>query len=1085
MPDYKIPIYEGVNDNPIPPSPINNANADYFIAKYNLLVDELFSGQENTYENIISNTVTYFIDSQNGDDNDLSRNGSNLSNSFKSIKGLLKYINRENIVYDNDLTINLRFSGIFDITFELFNLELIPFLNKKTTSIINIEARDLTSGYIFEISSSYIQLNIAAKTRIRHATLLFRGSTSTHPNIDLEISNSSLSFLTNDAQIEFGKNSNVRINNCEISTDFINTPIIFNKNASLDLRDTNNIYATEADSGYLFKFKAESSLYVEDSYFAEKSGSKEREYIFSLEQSSKLYCKNNAAITQYKISLDDNFAYFDIRFSEENELNQKILNVIGQAPNNSIPIEAIDGYEELEEITPAEVRDKLSELSGDNRLSAAYIKDINYLDYYSQTTQEFIQPEEGGLVEIKMASNNWFQPNQFLHIKEAGLYEVISLLGDGALVKNTGDFINRPEGEEIAEGKQITLSARPGWPGFTYTSSIFQQAEVGEEITIQFIDTSAFYVGSVLYIEAADYYGVVEINRENNEVICRRLGYLVTVPIGTNIDLGSRVTISGLRGRKGDYPIGFLTHDFFIPPIGQEVEIRCNDTSFMNLLSIIDIEQVGAFRVTEIIDSKKIRVKNLGYSKNLSPGLEAYSPKQIIIAGESGKNCISTVLDTSSISSNTDTFGIFVDNTDWCIIGQKAEINNNFYEVVNFNNSIGTITLKNIEETPPGTQILPGNIVIPIAKKGEKGDKGESFAVVNEDTSVEDQFILNLDNTSIFIEDTYIGIQGIPGHFLILNNDLENNALLLKNISQMPETLISSGTKIANIGFPDLNTIKYKGFEQPGINLNVEIETLQITTNFEVGTYCHISNGGFYYIVAKTSKGFILKNIWHFENKPPESFIEDGFARVVIGLPKHEVFALQSPFLQPSKNGIVETEFFNFRFLNVGDILKSPNNGYYFVENISTENAKIYLKNLGYNFSDEKAEGNEVEANSLFWKVPPRGETEFNGNYTEIISDFLIPAFNKTTQISVANTNWIIPGIFIAIKGGGNSFEVIEKHSSHILTIRNASRENNSNAMIHSHAMVTTGNASESPQRIIHNHKALFYAQISHQNIYS
>ena len=60
---YKIQIFPGVNDNPLPPNEVNNANADYLIEKYNNFVDYVTS-------NVIddSNLPTTYYLSSSGDD---------------------------------------------------------------------------------------------------------------------------------------------------------------------------------------------------------------------------------------------------------------------------------------------------------------------------------------------------------------------------------------------------------------------------------------------------------------------------------------------------------------------------------------------------------------------------------------------------------------------------------------------------------------------------------------------------------------------------------------------------------------------------------------------------------------------------------------------------------------------------------------------------------------------------------------------------------------------------------------------------------------------------------------------------------
>lgn len=1086
MPNFSIPIFANVNDNPIPPSPVNQANADYLISKFNALVEDLYVSTANNFSNLVTADRVFYLDSISGSDNN---DGSTAASAFQSTFGLLKYINANNIIFDNGLTIELKLSGIFDA--DSLDLNVVPFVNGSYSSTLLLNSKSNQTNFTLQLDSTKLNLNRSAKTEIRRCDLLIRGPITYTEDLNnklapLLFNNCKFFFLTNTSQFIATTGAKLRLENSRIISSAFSQTLITLKNGSiLDLENSTNSYETSADNGFIFELENGSEGYFEEAVFDASSSAVSKESLIAVGHGAVVYYSNEADFrTQFSPIFAESSTFLNKRTADEQEIAIEVAKHLNDLTGaNRIKLSSVAGSEDILPLTAVDIRNKLLELSGDQRLSAFAIRDINYLQYCSSTTESFVQPEVGLTVQIKIGETNWLQASQHVFVQGGGTYQITSVLdSQTVLLKNTGEFSNSQSGQTINANAKITISGRPGYRGFTLTTSIFQQPVVGGLVSIQFADDSAFYVGSVVYVENADYYGIYAINRETHVIDCVRLGYVTTIPTGTNIAQNSRVVLAGLKGDKGDYPTASLSENFIMPEIGQETIITLNDNSFINLGVNVNIEQVGTFKAVGFeASSTKLVIKNLGASNSLAPGTTAFAPKQIIVVGDSGHNAYSKVWEESVVSAVGSNFGIFCDNVDWCFIGQKVRINNyGTFEVANIIRTANALTLLNYDEEQTVGQIVSvGDSIYALGSPGAKGDPGENATYLRQTQlntvvdvpSAGNSFELEVESVSIFVRDLYVSIDSITGEALVLDIDDVERKLYLINISIDENSQIdtSLGLKVVSVGSPSLDKILCESFIQPEIDFTVVVSTLQSTQNFIIGRYCYIAESGYYLVMGKTAKSLTLKNTYHFSNAEPSAVTQSSICRVEMlrDLPEHKVFKLSEQFSQPLKDFIVIAKFYNHRFMNVGEILRSPNNGYYEVSAINTATAEVYLKNLGYGLSDEKELGELIEENSLFYAVPPRGETTYNGNYTYLIEDFIVPEEGAEVVIEVQNSEWIEPKMFIYIESAGASYEVVSKLSENLLRVKNKNKKANttpSNTTILSGSFISTGTFSLEPK---------------------
>lgn len=1056
----KIPIYVNINDNPIPPSPVNQANADYFIAKYNNLVDEIEASKKNPFTNALSN-LTVYLDSTNGNDSDIERTGQNLSSSFKTTAGLVKFLNRTESYFSNSAVLEIKLNGLFDIgSLDLSEISAAKIVLSSSSSNYN---------WNLEINGSILRLNHFS-VEINGCDLLFREESFFNQPSTLFFNNCNLNFLTNNAVFTVIGGSTIRMVDCLISTNYAITPINI-INGTLDLSSSFNEYSSSLSTGYIFNIGTGSTAYLKSAVMAKKTGSVIKDKIIFAENGSKIYYVSETTLEYIPVEFEDQFCLLDRKTSTSLEIAKTLASYLNLLTgNNRIALEAIKGYQATLPITSAEIRDKLVLLSGNERLPASAIKNINYLSYYSSTTSDFVQPAENGTVTVEVGETNWVQASQYVFVSGGGIYEVVAVTDQYSLVlKNHGDVINLKAGETVKFPAKITLSAKPGYRGFTRTSSIFQQPYPKESVFIQFEDDSSFYVGSVIYIDTADYYGVLEIDRTTHICKCVRLGYTFTTDRGVNIAIGSRVVLSGLKGAKGDWPVATLLDDFVVPEIGSDVIIKVDGNDFMNVGSFISIDMAGFFRLEELVDDSHCRIKNTGELINRPANSIVYAPIQVAVVGPRGSSQISRVLEQSIVSETT--FGLILDNVDWCYNSQTVRLGEiGYFRIISITQQLNSIIVENINLVPVQTVIPVGTVVAQEGVKGDKGDRGINYSILLEPAFTQSSFSIKLDEVNIFVPDSYIGFGGTSGVALISEIDYENNRILLNNISLPESVTITSQTRVINCGTPNLDTIRLKReFIQPPLDLVVEVNCLQSPINFEIGEYCYIGGGGYYIIVDRNiaNKTLSLKNSYHFINRPAGTTIYSTVNKVE-GLPSHEVFRLSEAFIQPAGGGIVETSFSNFRYLNVGDFLKSPNNGFYFVRNINTETMDVYLENLGYGYGDEKVAGLEVLEGSLFWKVPPRGESVHVGNYTFLTTPFIVPNYNEEVIINVVDSDWLIVGMYIAIETAGSSFLITQLISNSQIKIKNLVNSKISGTEIRDGAKISTGTYAEDYRISLH-----------------
>lgn len=1025
MTDYKIPVYEGVGDNPIPPTPVSYGNADYFIGKYNDFVDYVVTERGNKMTTILTSSLVLYVDSFEG--NDENGEGS-ISSPYKSIKAIIKYLDDREIGLGIGAELRIVLKGFFS-EIDLYYLPIVS--NTKRAKIV------LDGDYILELADKDWKLNPFGFYELKNGMVIVSGINSI---TDAKIKwgdGLSIQFNTNNTKLYIDK-CDFEIDGSKITNNFINHPIeitntLFTpKNISIDTTERN---------GFVFSMGVGVMGFLNNTNVTYENV--EKLNLAKCTYGCRLYIDTIEDLTSLKINYGG-MAYQDIYYSNIQDRAKYIVNLLNSLEeNDKLPLSAIRQYENIILPTPEGIKTLLESLEGDNRLDASKIKNLSNFNSFSTLTEPFIQPQENDRVTIKIGDTRWLQSGQYIKISNAGIYLVQNVVDSVYLViKNIGDISNVNAGTQITAPQTITLTGKPGFKGFTTTSTALQQPAVGETLLVTLSNSDSIVTNSIIHIEGMDYFRVTNIVRATQQINCKRLGYLTDVAEGTNIPSGARVVVAGVQGIPGNGAYCYITDNFIVPNARENVTLKVTNSDFIVEGNWVFIYEVGYYEVVEVVDDNTIIVKNTGVSDNLVPTAEVFAPRKLINSSKHGESAFSFTRSSFLVPAIGESNHVFVDQVSWMIEGFQVFFNNSYYEIQSIDPVSKTVQLKNLSDPSVGSSLSENSLIILSGKKGEKGDKGDTGHFY---TFVTQQFVtppigefveVSLQSTDLFSEGMYVYVQGVQGAFSV-SSIINSNTCLLYNFNALDNVTVPINSKLFIYGTPNLEVLDTLSFTQPPIGGSVLVETLQPTTFFAEKSYCYIYGAGYYFVDSKGDYSLMLRNEYHGDNSNPGTIIPPSKIKSILGFPEHKVFRLSSPFYQPNPNNTVVASFDNFRFLNVGDILRSPNNGYYFVENISSSSQEVFLKNLAYGFSDEKPTGDLIPQGSLFYLSPPRGETGFNSNFTFTINNFLQPPVGQTANVFVQDVQFFITGQYITIENGGACYVITDIPSSNEITVKN------------------------------------------------
>ena len=1017
---YKIPIFPNVNDAPLEPNEINNCNADYFIEKYNSLVDFVYKDNSSV---VASKTV--YLSSTGNDTN----GGSTLVLSIQSFSRLEELLNGE---ISSELILDI--SGTYT-NLDFSNLRSERIIVKSTSNLTfngNILLNPHTKLYWLDFSDN-ITWNISndTYTNLNGNTLVING------NIGSIARTTAKSWYISNGSVLF---EDFIVNNSNITTDFI-------VGEKLNILQSSNTLTINSTVDFkLFRLDYQSSLYLD------------REIVGISPPLTKLVNSHGSSII-----LPSEFLYS----TESTKISSGEYNIISlsaetRAQRIKSDLELLTGdnrldasaIKNLSEIAPETVRDKLASLSGETRLDASSIKNINYINYYTTTSAEFFQPAVNNNVTISVVDSSFLGVGNYILIKDAGVYLVQSIVSPTSIsVRNLGYGGNVSPGTQIINGKQITLTGKNGISTNTITTSNFILPAIGSSVPIILETIDFLSIGSILVVNNVDYFRVENINISTLTVTANRLGYYTATNSGTTITSGTKVTLGGLKGERGINSYTFIAEDFLQPAIFSNVNIKVDSTEQFLENTIIFVESGGYFSIESIVDFETLEIKNLGYNENVIATTNIETGSKVLIVGERGQSSFSLTTANFVTPNYGENVSISLENTSWLITESIIKISTGFFKIVSID-STTAITVQFLDYSPLGEAVTINSLskVIISGERGAIGPQGSnglnayteflSFTM----PAVGSTVVLMVDNSNIFLEGGQVFIEG-AGYFEVVSI-LTGTSITIKNIGVLGNASPTTSITPGKVSYTGKSFNGYFGefvgtFTMPPINSTAVLTSLQEPEWLTTNSYLYIPTIGHLKVTDITGNDITLLNEYYSTNSIPTTESINGRYYLIFGdLPPDKIVAKTTAnYTQPAIGNNISVSLYTTRWLTPGMVISGLDSGHYSVVTI-TNSTTVLLKNLGYDFNNEVIPGTVVNAQTEFLQVGSRGPVGYNPTYSFLTSNFTQPIVGGNVTIATNDTSWMVVGQGLSISGAGPNYTIVSIDSATDITIKNNGYEN-------------------------------------------
>lgn len=1024
-----IPVYSGINDNPLSPNENNNCNADYFIDKYNKLVNI-----STNVESIYVETDTYYLNTTGG----LNTNsGKTIAQALRTNVELLYRTTPYNYnilnIYIEGPCSTLNLKGIKANKINIFGS------NSSNLALIStIEFSDYNKNVAIDLDKINIIISSNIFWNLNSCKLTILNSRLTTGKFIRTVVNRLLTI----------RGGSIEFDRLYYTNNLSATPGIFIENSTVIL---SNIVILPQTNFPLFDISRDSSVILNLS----------TNYVLPAPMTKLVRCNGNSVEV---VNGNNNYATIAGLLDGSYTIDYSTNLLKGR--DNKLALESLTGADRLNGsaiqniaggITGIEVRDKLISLSGNDRLDAANIKNINNVNYYTTTSAEYTQPAINSLVSIQVVDSSFLGVGNYILIENSGIYRVENVINSSSVsVRNLGYIENVAPGSVVINGKKITITGRNGVDGYTNTTANFILPMVGEEVEITVDNRSIFAIHSVVVIDGIDYFRINDIGVNANSLICERLGYFNDVADGATVISGSKIVTGGIKGERGVNSYTAVSTSYIQPDVLQDVVIEMASTSSLLAGITVYIDNGGYYLVNEIISLRSVSLKNLDYAENKIAGTSVGIGNKVIVVGSSINSYSYTTEEFIVPSSYNGLVNITMFSTDWLAESIIIVVAGGYFRVENIISN--TVISGRLLEYPSSTIVLGSTIpidnkVVISGERGEKGDTGQNV-FTSFDTfvmpAIGSTIVLMVDNSEVFIPQIQVFVEG-AGIFEV-EQILTDTSITLRNIGTLwnepAGTTINSG-KIVSVG--KSHNGYYVDFvgnvEQPSINDTTTIQCVTEISWLEINSYIYINGLGYLLITAIDNINNILtvKNNYYSTNAIPTSVITDGRLYLVVGdIPKDNVVATTtSEYIQPAINSDVVVDIYTSEWLYAGMIITGLNSGYYEVlEIISGTSARIL--NLGYNFNNEATAGTTITSNTKFVEVGARGPTGYNATYSYVNTSFVQPAVNSNVVLDISDTSWISIGQNLYIEGGGY-YEVVAIDSITSVTVKNLDIENTSN----------------------------------------
>lgn len=176
-----------------------------------------------------------------------------------------------------------------------------------------------------------------------------------------------------------------------------------------------------------------------------------------------------------------------------------------------------------------------------------------------------------------------------------------------------------------------------------------------------------------------------------------------------------------IPGPEGSNAFTFTTADFIVPPLGNQVTVSVQDSTWMAVGQTVFIEGAGQFTVIAKPTDQSVTLEyqnitaNTASGNTISSGAEV-SASAVATDGDDGQNAFTTTTADFTVPAIGDTVAIAVANSQWAAIGQNVFVEGAGYFEVTAKSDSTHMTIEYLDvggNTNAGNNIVSGAEVSP------------------------------------------------------------------------------------------------------------------------------------------------------------------------------------------------------------------------------------------------------------------------------------------------------------------------------------------------------------------------------------
>lgn len=291
--------------------------------------------------------------------------------------------------------------------------------------------------------------------------------------------------------------------------------------------------------------------------------------------------------------------------------------------------------------TPEEIRNALAGLIGENRLSAAAIKETTELRFLPGAAQPKVLnlPENTIQALEGKAATSHSHEIENINALNTTLNAINSALAQrliipGSISQNGMILSINTNGTVIP----IVLNTSGGT---TTTTAGFTQPDIGSSVIVT-VGNNVFVVGQYVFMATGGAYEVGTPPQgtnlpANNVILVNRNNSTWPALPGSPVSSGKLVVAAGKPGEDGISAITYTSDSFNIPALNAFEEVNILSSGGLLPEINIKIDNAGTFRVASITNSTTIQIENIGSPDVETVGALVPSGQTVVVVGLRGE----------------------------------------------------------------------------------------------------------------------------------------------------------------------------------------------------------------------------------------------------------------------------------------------------------------------------------------------------------------------------------------------------------------------------------------------------------------